>query len=93
MRLLAENCDFSSITPDEILWDRLVIGNKEDKVRERLLRESQLTLAKTDKICHAAESMTAQMKIVGDTSDAAVHTIKPQGQHRQAINRQCKLKG
>ena len=59
-RLLAESCDFSSITPDEILRDCLVFGIKEDKVRERLLRESQLTLAKTDEICRAAESMTAQ---------------------------------
>ena len=83
MRLLAESCDFSSIAPDEILRDHLVFGIKEEKVREHLLRESQLTLAKTGEICRAAESMTAQMKIVGDTTDAAVHTIKPQGQRRQ----------
>ena len=36
----------------------------------------QLTLAKTDEICHATESMTAQMKVVGDTPDMMVHAIK-----------------
>jgi len=74
LRLLAESCEFSSITPNEILRDRLVF----DKVRECLLRETQLTLAKTDEICRAAESMTAQMKVVGDTPDAGVHAIQPQ---------------
>ena len=82
LRLLAESCEFSSITPAEILQDRLAFGIREDKVRERLLRETQLTLAKTDEICRAAESMTAQMKIVGDTPDAVVHAIQPQGQRR-----------
>ena len=39
------------------------------KVRERLLRESQLTLKKTDEICRASESTAARMKEVskGDT--------------------------
>ena len=77
--MLAESCEFSSITPDEILRDHLVFGMREDKVRERLLRETQLTLAKTDEICCAAESMMAQMKVVGDTPNAVVHAIQPQG--------------
>ena len=65
MRKIAENCDFASITPDEILRDRLVFGIRDPKTREHLLRESGLTLTRTDKICHAAESMLAQLKIVG----------------------------
>jgi len=65
LRLLAESCEFSSITPDEILLDHLVFGIRDDKVRECLLRETQLTLAKTDEMCRAAESMTAQMRVVG----------------------------
>ena len=46
--------------PDHILHDRLVFGIRDAKARERLLRESDLTLKKTDEICHAAESMVAQ---------------------------------
>ena len=66
LRKLAESCDFDTITPEEILRDRLVFGIRDTKVKERLLRESGLTLAKTDEICRAAESMITQMKIVKD---------------------------
>ena len=76
LKKLAEGCAFSiaSITPDKILRDRLVFGIADDKVRERQLRESDLTLKKTDKLCHAAERMTAQLKVVADkeaTTEAA----------------------
>ena len=57
LRMLAEGCDFQTITTDEILRDHLVFRIKDDKFRERLLRESTLTLRKTDEICRAAESM------------------------------------
>ncbi len=40
LRKIAEGCDFGTITPDEILRDRLVFGIREAKTRERLLRES-----------------------------------------------------
>lgn len=62
LRKLAEGCEFASITPEEILRDRLVFGICEAKVRERLLREAKLTLLKTDEICHASESTAAQMR-------------------------------
>ena len=67
LRKIAENCDFQSITPNEILRDRLVFGIRDSKTRERLLRASDLTPKMTDKICHSAESMLAQMKIVEDS--------------------------
>ena len=69
LRKLAEGCEFDTITPEEILHDRLIFGIRDAKVRERLLRESQLTLKKTDEICRASESTAAQMKEVseGDT--------------------------
>ena len=103
--MLADSCAFQSITPDEILRDRLVFGIQDDKVRERLLRESGLTLAKTDEICRAAERMVAQMKIVNETTDTTVHTVKApvrgksanrqpaQSQHKppepQKLQREC----
>ena len=48
---LAQGCEFQTITPDEILRDRLVFGIRDNKLRERLLRKSKLTLAETDEIC------------------------------------------
>lgn len=47
---LAEGCDFGTIMPDKILRDRLVFGIRDVKMRERLLRESELMLACTDEI-------------------------------------------
>ena len=55
LRQLAEGCDFATITPDEILRDRLVFGIRDAKARERLLRQIKLTLEDTDEICRAAE--------------------------------------
>ena len=67
-------CEFQSITPEELLRDCLVFGIRDDKVRERLVHESNLTLAKTDEICHVAESMAAQMKVVA-SGDATTTTV------------------
>ena len=76
LRKLAEGCDFESTTPDEILRNRLVFGIKDSKVKERLLRESKLTLEKTDEICRAAESMLAQMKVVEDNTEGTVSAVQ-----------------
>ena len=46
LRVIAKNCAHDEITPDEILRDRLVLGVRDDKVRERLLRVNDLTLSK-----------------------------------------------
>ena len=47
LRMLARTCDFENITPEEILHDRLVFGIRDGRVKERLLREKDLTLKKT----------------------------------------------
>ena len=75
LRKLSESCDFESITPDEILRDRLMFGIRDGKTRERLLREPALTLKRTNEICHAAESMTSQLKIVEDSQGTNVSAV------------------
>ena len=78
LRKLSEACEFDTITPNEILRDRLIFGIHDTKVREWLLRENNLTLIKTDEICRAAESMTEQMRIVGQSNNAttSVHAVR-----------------
>ena len=83
LRKLAEGCEFEAITPDEILRDIMVFGVRDDKVRERLLRESKLTLRKTDEICRAAESTVAQMKLVGNGVGEAVNAVNPERKSAQ----------
>ena len=73
LRKLADSCNFEEITPKEILRDRLVFGIRDNKVRERLLRETKLALDKTDEICGASESTLAQMKIVGNCDGTVVN--------------------
>ena len=72
---LAETCDFETITPNDILRDRLIFGICDNRVRERLLRETGLTIERTDEISRAAEIMTSQMKTMSD-NDSAVHAMK-----------------
>lgn len=55
---------FEAITPDEIFWDHLVFRIWDSNIREHLLRETDLSLKRTDEICHTAVSMTAQPKVV-----------------------------
>ena len=75
LRKLAESCSFDSVTPDEILRDRLVFGIRDNKTRERLLRESTLTLKRTDELCHAAETMMSQLKYMEDSLGNAVSAV------------------
>ena len=45
-------------------------------MRERWLRETTLTLVKTDEICRAAESMSAQMKVLSENFELTVSVVK-----------------
>ena len=80
LRQIADKCAFDTITPDDILRDRIVFGIADDKVRGRLLREPELSLAKTLDICRTSEMSRAQIKVVSELnpSNAAsnVHLLK-----------------
>ena len=76
LRQLAQRCAFNTITEDEILRDRILFGIKNQQVRERLLREANLSLTRTMDICRAAESTASQIKDINKMSDGTVHVIK-----------------
>ena len=86
-----ERCKFESITPNQILRDKLVFGIHDLKVRERLLCEKNLSLEKTDEICCSHETMVQQMRVVSDAglrvADAgnvnAVSKKPKRGKHRR----------
>ena len=73
-RLLAETCKFETITPIQILRDKLVFEIRDSKVRERVLHEKNLSLEKTNEICHSHETMVQQMKVVGDAGLSVADT-------------------
>ena len=56
LRQLVERCEVESITPNQILHDKLMFGIRDSKVCERLLHEKNLSLEKTDEICRSHET-------------------------------------
>ena len=70
LRQLVERCEFESITPNQILRDKLVFGIRDSKVRERLLHEKNLSLEKTDEICHSHETMVQRIRVVSDAGSS-----------------------
>lgn len=53
-KLKARTCNFG-LLQDAMICDQVVFGIRDKRVRERLLRETELTLADALKICHASE--------------------------------------
>ena len=58
--------------PDEILQDRFVFWIHDSST----LCEAKLSLARLDKICCAAQSTVAQIKVVGDTAEREMNKAK-----------------
>lgn len=76
LRQIADKCAFDAITPDDLLRDRIIFGIADNKVRERLLREPELNLAKTLDICRASEMSQAQIKVVREFNPPNVHLLE-----------------
>ena len=86
LRVIAKNCAHDEITPDEILRDRLVLGVRDDKVRERLLRVNDLTLSKAIDICKAAEQTNQQLKMITSGTEETVGAVKTENKNGQELN-------
>ena len=61
LKVMSVKCEFGE-QEDLMLRDKLVFGVKDDRVRERLLRESEVELSKAVDICRASESTRLQLK-------------------------------
>ena len=79
LRQLTARCNFAHVTKEDLLRDRIIFGIHNPKLKERLLREADLTLSKCLEICRAAELSSAQLKKVTRLNDSvtisAVNTI------------------
>ncbi|XP_028158694.1 uncharacterized protein LOC114351613, partial [Ostrinia furnacalis] len=95
---LAATCELKDLK-DELIKDRLICGLREDALRERLLRESELTLKKALDICRIAEMSRAQAgKIKTEQEDGGyqernVHQIEEEIHMVQQRGRRASYNG
>ncbi|XP_068250585.1 uncharacterized protein [Palaemon carinicauda] len=75
LRHIAWDCDIANITQEEILRDRIMFGISDDKVRDRLLRERNLTLERTLEICGVSEVSIAQQEEINRVLESKVITV------------------
>lgn len=74
LHTLSKTCEFGTLR-DSLVRDRIVCGTVDNALRERLLRETGLTLDKCVSMCRAAETTRAQAKELrrGETTVHAVN--------------------
>ena len=92
LRLKAQSCNFAMLK-DSMIRDQIVVAVEDKKVRERLLRETELTLAGAIKICQASELSKKHVKTFSEmsavasaqVSDSAAAVGAVSYQHRRPI--------
>lgn len=72
LKLKAQSCDFGELR-DSMVRDQIVYGIHDKRTRERLLRDSKLTLDEAERLCHASELALQHAKTFNETSVTAVH--------------------
>ena len=77
LRRRAKFCDFGAIK-DSLIRDQIVVGINDPKLRERLLRETDLTLEKAIKLCGITEQSKEQSKILisPSTQTGSIDAVK-----------------
>ena len=77
LRRRAAYCDFGAIK-ESLIRDQIVVGISNPKLRERLLRETDLTLEKAVKLCRITEQSKEQSKIFSSppTEEGSIDTVK-----------------
>lgn len=83
LRTLAATCNFGVIT-DSLRRDRIVCGTWDSHLRERLFRESDLSLEKCLQIGRAAELSRQRAKVIeSQTSSATIHAMATKEKYRE----------
>lgn len=87
---LSKTCNFGDLR-DSLIKDRIVCGIADNGLRERLLREKDLTLDKAIDLCRASQSSREQVKELAKT-EMAVHAVKTKEQHKKRQGKHKKTK-
>ncbi|XP_064468460.1 uncharacterized protein LOC135379139 [Ornithodoros turicata] len=73
-RLQAKICQFGELT-DELLRDRIIVGIRNDDVREKLLSDPTIDLQKTVNTCRASEQASQQLKEIANKDTKVLDSI------------------
>ncbi|XP_072152554.1 uncharacterized protein [Bemisia tabaci] len=77
LKRLISTCEYGTLK-DEILKDRIVLGVADVKLKEHLLRISDLTLEKAEKLAHAVETAKASIAVMSSSEQhEANHEVNP----------------
>ena len=76
LRRIGTNCAFGDITTDEIYRDHLVSSVRDERVRDRLLEQRELTLEKALDIIRSSEIKAEQAKAWNSIGDTDVHMMR-----------------
>lgn len=90
LRLIANDCEFEELK-DSLIRDRIICGTRDEKVRERLLQEEDISLSKAIDLARSMEVSRQQMTSITNAVDMkAVHIRhKKQSSNRSAEQEQC----
>ena len=89
LRILLGNCKYGD-QKEKNLRDRIVFRVADIRVKERLLRESDLSLSKALDICHAAEASKVQLKTMSGVAKKG-HDVHAIGKGKQILWQAFKL--
>ncbi|XP_070382510.1 uncharacterized protein [Dermacentor albipictus] len=83
LRKQARSCNFSGIA-DSLIRDQIVFGTSSPRLREKLLKEKDLTLAKAEQIFKAEEAALLQNNAWAQPDKHVALVMKRSGQVRKA---------
>ncbi|KAJ8017554.1 hypothetical protein HOLleu_44951 [Holothuria leucospilota] len=89
LRTKSKSCDFGDLA-DSLIRDRIICGIPNNALRERLLREEDLTLSKAVQMCRAAETTRSQVKELQSDDVVLVHAVHAAQQQKHSRTEQSK---
>src|SRR5690606_25373292 len=97
LRLKIKNCNYSEIERPGILWDQIVFGVSNDKIRFDLLKISKLSLDEAIKICTTYEASTIHLSAFQNsqttTSEVRPDQISQLSRRKPSIIHNCRFCG
>ena len=80
LRNIAKDCGYAD-QKDKCIRDRIVFGIKDDRLREKLFRDENLTLQKAIQLCQAHE---ATMQSMQTFKEETIHQVKQKSKSKPA---------